>query len=93
VAVCVLVGAGLAMVLTTSTTNTLLQTLSPDRYRGRVMSAYTWAFLGVGPFGSLISGAIAERYGVPAAFVVGGSAVMLVAGVLAFKSKSLIETR
>jgi MFS family permease len=92
-AVAVLVGAGFAMILTTSTTNTLLQTLSPDKYRGRVMSAYTWAFLGVSPIGALLSGWIAEAFGVPVALAVGGVVVMIVSGWLALTSKNLLAMR
>ena len=93
VAIAVLVGAGFSMILTTSTTNILLQMLSPDNYRGRVMSVYTWAFLGVSPFGAMFSGWIAEHFGVPVAFAVGGTVVMLVAAALALRSKTLVEMR
>ncbi len=93
VAVVVLVAAGFSMILTTSNTNTLLQTIAPDNYRGRVMSTYTWAFLGVGPIGSLLSGWIAEHFGVPAALAVGGCMVVLVTGVLMAKSEQLMATR
>jgi predicted MFS family arabinose efflux permease len=51
--------------------------------RGRVMSLYMLVFLGGTTVGSLITGAIAETYGVRAALVVGGGAVVLAAGGLA----------
>jgi MFS family permease len=41
-------------------TNTILQTIVDDDKRGRVMSFYTMAFLGVAPVGSLLAGALAS---------------------------------
>jgi MFS family permease len=59
------------MVITASV-NTLLQTLVDDAMRGRVMSLYTMAFIGMSPLGSLVGGAIATRYGAPLAVSLGG---------------------
>lgn len=44
--------------------NTLVQTLVDEDKRSRVMSFYTVAFLGMSPFGSLLAGALANRFGV-----------------------------
>jgi MFS family permease len=44
-------------------TNTMLQVLSPPELRGRVMSFYNAATMGLGPIGSLQAGAIAQAYG------------------------------
>ncbi len=43
--------------------NTLIQTLIPDEFRGRTMAFYTMAVIGLGPFGSLAAGALAQRMG------------------------------
>jgi MFS family permease len=56
-----LVGAG--MVSITTTVNTLLQTLVQDEMRGRVMSMYALAFIGLPPVGSLLIGALADLIG------------------------------
>ena len=40
--------------------NTLLQTIVDDDKRGRVMSFYTLAFMGTGPFGNLLVGYLAK---------------------------------
>src|SRR5262249_4280213 len=55
--------AGVAMVSVTATTNNLLQTLVTDEMRGRVMSMYTFSFLGLPPLGSLLIGALADLIG------------------------------
>jgi MFS family permease len=65
--------AGFGMIRYTATTNTLLQLLVDDRFRGRVMGFHTVMFLGTAPAGSLVLGALAQRFGAPtAAFVSGG---------------------
>jgi predicted MFS family arabinose efflux permease len=58
-------------------TNTLVQTLAPDHIRGRALSVYMLAFNGMFPVGSLIGGSIAQRFGAPAATLVGGCAVLV----------------
>ena len=40
--------------------NTIIQTLVSEEKRGRVMSYYTMAFVGMAPFGSLLAGAMAH---------------------------------
>ena len=45
--------------------NTILQTIVDDDKRGRVMSFYSMAFMGMAPFGSLLAGTAATRIGAP----------------------------
>ncbi|HEX5581099.1 MAG TPA: MFS transporter [Gemmatimonadaceae bacterium] len=73
----VLLLAGLTMILTNAITNGLLQTLSPDAFRGRVMSMYSLLFIGLSPAGALAAGAVARELGVSVA--IGGSAVLMLA--------------
>jgi MFS family permease len=61
----------------TSLTNTLIQTLAPEHVRGRALSVYMLAFNGMFPLGSFAGGAIAQKYGAPAATLVGGCAVLV----------------
>ena len=63
---------GFGMMQQMAASNTILQTIVADDKRGRVMSFYTLAILGVTPFGSLLAGAIASRAGAPATLVLGG---------------------
>lgn len=68
VSLVLLLFVGFAMVMTNAISNGLLQTLSPDALRGRVMAAYAWVFVGVGPvLGPYLIGALANRIGAPQA--------------------------
>jgi MFS family permease len=70
---------GLTTVLQTAASNTLLQTLSPDEMRGRVMSLFSMMFLGMAPFGAFFAGAAAQRIGAPATEMVGGGVCIVAA--------------
>lgn len=70
--------AGFGLILYVSSTNTLIQMTVEDRYRGRVMSLYTLFFVGTSPFGALLAGGIAQRFGAPMATSV--CAVVLLGG-------------
>ncbi|MFP5238108.1 MAG: MFS transporter [Acidobacteriota bacterium] len=67
-------GFGMMQGLTTS--NTILQTLVDEHMRGRVMSYYTMAFVGMAPFGSLLAGALAHAMGAPNTVIVSGAVCM-----------------
>jgi MFS family permease len=56
--------------------NTILQTIVDERQRGRVMSLYTTAFLGMSPLGSLFAGSIASAIGAPRTLQIGGIIVL-----------------
>jgi MFS family permease len=56
---------GFSMVMMFVTMNTMIQTVVPDEYRGRVLSLYTLTFFGLNPFGALALGQIATVIGVP----------------------------
>ena len=59
----VLVAAGFAMVTTLISANTTVQTIVPDRLRGRVMSIYSLVLLGTGPVGAYLTGLLFEALG------------------------------
>ena len=56
---------GLGVLLQLVSTNTLLQTIIAEQMRGRVVSLYITAHLGIVPFGALLVGAAAGRLGAP----------------------------
>ena len=56
-----------------SASNTLVQTMVPDRMRGRLMSFYAMSLMGMAPFGSLLAGAVASRIGAPGMVAAGGA--------------------
>ncbi|MBB6611206.1 MFS transporter [Pontibacter sp. Tf4] len=55
---------GFGMIVTMASCNTLLQTLVDDDKRGRVMSMYATAFMGMAPIGSMLASSVAETIGV-----------------------------
>ena len=64
---------GATMVGALALTNTSLQWLSPPELRGRIMSMYVTAVLGMAPVGNLVGGAVAEVWGVRAVLGLGGA--------------------
>jgi MFS family permease len=64
--------AGASMVLFTASVNTTLQLNAPNHLRGRVMAMYALVMGGFTPFGALLAGSIAQVWGAPGAFLVGG---------------------
>lgn len=76
---------GLAQMMHTACTNTLLQLYTDDDKRGRVMSFYAMSLQGTTPFGSFVSGTIADFLGAPWTMVVMGLCV--VAGTMLLRNK------
>ena len=72
-----LTGFGIMVLL--ASCNTIVQTVVEDDKRGRVMSLYTAAFMGIIPFGSLLAGFIAEKIGADRAMLLSGTVCLLVA--------------
>jgi MFS family permease len=58
-------------------TNTLIQIITPDALRGRVLSTYTWALGGFYPLGSLMIGALGDQIGAPTAALISGAGCIL----------------
>ena len=75
-----LVLTGFCFMQQMASSNTILQTITEDSKRGRVMSFYSIAFQGVAPFGSLTAGAIASRIGAPHTLMIGGAICVCGAG-------------
>lgn len=72
---------GSCMMLHMAASNTLIQTIVEEDKRGRVMSLYSMALLGVAPLGSLLGGALAARIGAPATVRIAG-VICIVAALL-----------
>jgi MFS family permease len=69
--------AGMGMMQGMAVSNTIIQTIVSEDKRGRVMSYYTMAFVGMAPFGSLLAGASAHAVGAPWTVIVNGAVVLL----------------
>jgi len=72
VAAALLAVEGFVMIVFMASSNTTMQVTVPDALRGRLMGVYAFVFVGMTPFGALLIGTVAERWGVPAACVAGG---------------------
>jgi MFS family permease len=77
-----LVPAGFCMMVEMAASNTLIQSMVPDRLRGRVMAVYSMMFMGMAPVGALFAGAIAVPVGAPETVAIGGA--VCIAGGLMF---------
>ena len=63
---------GASQVAYYTSTNTLVQLLSPGRLRGRIISIYVLTSIGISPIGSLLAGGVAEVIGAPVTLAAGG---------------------
>jgi MFS family permease len=80
---------GLGMMLQTASSNTVLQTITDDDKRGRVMSFYTMAIMGTAPFSSLISGWLAKILGTPITIIFGAGCCIIGAFIFSRKLPEL----
>lgn len=79
----VCIPAGFSIITTVASINTLLQTLSDEDKRGRVMGYLAMTFTGVAPIGSMILGAIEHYTGLANIILLSG--VCCIAGALVFE--------
>ena len=82
---------GFGMIVEMAASNTVLQTIVEDDKRGRIMSFFTMAFMGMTPFGSLFAGFLASRIGAPNTLLIGGLACLAGAAAFALKLPALRE--
>ena len=80
---------GFCVIVQMAASNTLLQSMSPDALRGRVMSVFSMMFLGMAPFGGLLAGFLAGRIGAPATLAAGGAACLAGAGLFSLRLPAL----
>lgn len=72
---------GASILMTSASTNTLLQQSVEEQWRGRVIGVYVMCFLGTAPIGNLLTGAIAERIGIGPTLAMNGVLILLAAGI------------
>lgn len=75
--------AGCAVMIQTSASNTLIQSIVPDHLRGRTMSVYTMMFIGVGPIGAMVSGFAADSFGARGTILIGAAICLLASAAFA----------
>jgi MFS family permease len=69
--------AGFGFIQQMAGTMTLLQGLTPEGLRGRVVGLFTTLFVGVSPFGGLLAGWAASRFSAPGTLAAGATAVLI----------------
>jgi len=69
--------AGFGMMVQMASSNTILQTIVDDDKRGRVMSLFTLAFMGMAPLGSLLAGSLAHWIGAPYTLLAAGASCLM----------------
>lgn len=80
-----LVLTGFSMMVQMGGGNIILQTVVDEDKRGRVMSFYAMSLMGVSPFGSLLAGWVAKKYGAPQTVFYGG--IICIVGAVLFATK------
>jgi MFS family permease len=70
----ILGAVGFCMFYQITVSNALIQAMSPNALRGRVIAILSMLILGVVPFGALLAGFLAEHFGAPLTVAVGGLA-------------------
>ncbi len=83
---------GMGMMLQIASCNTVLQSIVEEDKRGRIMSLFTIAFLGMTPIGSLLAGGMARGFGAPLALTLGGVCCVIGAVWFAFQLPKLRAT-
>ena len=86
--VALLIPAGFAVMVQFGATNTLIQSMIPDRLRGRVMAVYAMMIMGMSPFGALFAGYMAKLIGPPGTVALGGTVCLLGAMVFGLRLSS-----
>lgn len=84
----ILVGLGSALSVFFSASSAVVQSLTPDAFRGRVAGLYMMGW-GLSPLGSLLSGLLAQRFGPAWATLAAGIAVLLACAAIARRFPAL----
>jgi MFS family permease len=82
---------GFGVIVTAMAVNTIIQTVCDSQVRGRVLSYYIIAFMGMHPLGCLAAGALASWLGAPYALAIFGTLCMVGAVLLLNKMPLLRE--
>ena len=92
VSLLLLLAVGVGLMIQMGASNTVLQSLTDDDKRGRVMSFFAMAFMGMAPFGSLLAGGLTSRIGADNTLLISGMCCLF--GLLFFSRKlSLIRQK
>lgn len=82
---------GFAGMIQMGAANTLVQSIAPDHFRGRVMSVYAMMYMGVGPVGAMLAGLAAEQIGAPSTLLIGAGLCLVASGAFLWRLPQLRE--
>jgi MFS family permease len=82
--------AGAAVLTTSALANTSIQATVPNRLRGRVMSLFVMAFMGLMPIAGLLIGLVAQRVGTMPA-IAGSACVLLAWGIVLLSRPEMLD--
>jgi hypothetical protein len=71
---------GGSILMTSASTNTIMQQSVEDAWRGRVIGIYVMCFVGMAPLGNLMTGAIAEHFGLGPTLAFNGVMILITVG-------------
>ncbi len=74
VSAALLIPIGFSVMIQMGSTNTLIQSMTPDHLRGRVLAGYSMMLMGMAPIGALLGGLLADHIGPQATVAAGGLA-------------------
>ncbi|WP_165423475.1 MFS transporter [Ktedonosporobacter rubrisoli] len=78
-ALLLLLVVGACAVMASTITNTTVQTMVPEEMRGRVLSLWVLSSAGIGPFGNLVAGWVAQYVGAPITLMLSGGLCAIIA--------------
>jgi MFS family permease len=84
-----MLGAGWGQVVIFNTSNAIIQSITPDELRGRVMGIWTLSFFGVFPIGALIAGQAAGIIGQAPTILIGAFSILVTALVIVWRVPEL----
>ena len=76
------------MMVQVGSTNTLIQSMVPDHYRGRVMSVYSMMLIGMSPLGAMTAGFEASHFGAPFTIALGAGVCLIAATAFFFQMET-----
>lgn len=77
ISLCMMFITGFGMIVQVASSNTILQSIVEEDKRGRVMSIYATAFIGMAPLGNLFTGTLASFIGAPDTLIVCGAVCVI----------------
>lgn len=86
-----LVLVGFGSMVQMASCNTLVQTIVQEDKRGRVMSIFMMAFMGLAPFGAMAAGALANTIGVGTTVTISGVICLILAAIFQLRLKTIRE--